>query len=590
MGECEALEVAREEGHLHEAVVGDAPVGQHLAEAREGVEGDLRRATARVGGEEGRNHHVAAGGVHSAVLRVEGLAGIHCAGQEARLGIVAAVVARLQALGHDGYVGQELVEGVAVVAVAAADAAQGGGDGYVGLGVAARVDGVHVVVHELHLVGAVVGAVAREGDFKAAYGLELDLGVKLAGLGIERWRGHALVVEQPAAVFGLLDVAVVGEAEGEVEARGHDVVVRVLAEDVAHVGNELRQRQRAGVAPAHAHAAHHHGEAGGILRGLGPEVLVVFEHLHHVELHVFVATGENLHRVVVLDFEAYGEAFAVGGGGGDVDALHIHVVLYYEGSVGAELVGAVELLDAPQLRVAASAAGEALVHVAQVGDFVVELLQIHAAVHVERSLVGNGVARRHAVDHGAAVPIVGGVVGGVGRDEVEERNAAEGGLVGGGERLVVAPRRAQVLYALPHGVAPLAVAVGEELFVHLAHGLLDVGGGVAVKGHAQRLGEVPRDGKLAVPEEVFAHRHGQLHIHVAAAAGLLLVVVARYVAVEGDVGRQPVQLPLAEELHVLVFAADHALEGGEGLHVGRPAILEAAAVVVGVLIHVVGVG
>ena len=47
--------------------------------------------------------------------------------------------------------------------------------------------------------------------------------------------------------------------------------------------------------------------------------------------------------------------------------------------------------------------------------------------------------------------------------------------------------------------------------------------------------------------------------------------------------------PLPEELQVLVLLANEFLERGERLHIGHPAILEAAAIVIRVLIHIVGV-
>ena len=40
---------------------------------------------------------------------------------------------------------------------------------------------------------------------------------------------------------------------------------------------------------------------------------------------------------------------------------------------------------------------------------------------------------------------------------------------------------------------------------------------------------------------------------------------------------------------MLVLSIDHALEGSEGLGIGRPTVVETATIVVGVLIHVVGI-
>ena len=115
-----------------------------------------------------------------------------------------------------------------------------------------------------------------------------------------------------------------------------------------------------------------------------------------------------------------------------------------------------------------------------------------------------------------------------------------------------------------------------------------MGGGVARERCREALGKVPRDGKLAVPEEVLAHAHRQFHLDIGLVARLLLVVVARDVGAEGNARRKPAELPVAQELPRL-FLLVNPPERLERLHVGCPVILEAAAIVVGVLVGVVGV-
>ena len=110
---------------------------------------------------------------------------------------------------------------------------------------------------------------------------------------------------------------------------------------------------------------------------------------------------------------------------------------------------------------------------------------------------------------------------------------------------------------------------------------------VAVKRRRERFCETPRQCKLTVPEEVPADRYRQFDTQSRLVAGLLLIVVPRDVGAEGQVRRQPPQLPFIEELHALVLIIDEVREGLEGLDVGSPTILHRAAVVVGILIDVV---
>jgi len=258
-------------------------------------------------------------------------------------------------------------------------------------------------------------------------------------------------------------------------------------------------------------------------------------------------------------------------------------VLDGEGGVGPELVGALKPLGLAWLGRCAAGIGKAAGDLLEDGYLVVERLEVDAAVHVPGGLVGDGVAHAHAVDGGAAVPAVGGVVAHIAGEEVDGGNLAERSAVLRGEGLIVAPRRAHRENRLPHGVFPLAVLVGEELAVDRAQSLLDACVGIGVEAQVEALGDVPGQRELAVPEEILAHRHGQLEHLVDLRAGLLLVVVARHVGEKRDIVGQPLQLPLAQEFEILVLRLDEG-ERLEGAYEGRVGVLERAAVVVGVLV------
>ena len=234
-----------------------------------------------------------------------------------------------------------------------------------------------------------------------------------------------------------------------------------------------------------------------------------------------------------------------------------------------------------------SGVGEALGDLLADGNLVVERFEVDAAAPVPRALVGDGVAELLAVDSGAAVPAVCAVVGDLAGEEVEHGNFVEWRFILCGEGLVVVPRSAEGEDALPYGVLPFAVAVGEQTLVDGAHRLFDAGGGVGGKGELQVLGEVPSDVELAVPQEVFAHRHGELEHDIVLRAHLLLEVVARHVGEELDAIGKPLDFQIFEEFEVLVLGFEPT-QGLETANHGRVGVLERAAVVVGVLVFDAG--
>ena len=313
--------------------------------------------------------------------------------------------------------------------------------------------------------------------------------------------------------------------------------------------------------------------------------------LRNRQVNACVSFCQDFYIVVVFHLKLQREWLATCRLGRNLQILHIHVVLYRQRSVRLQPVSACEFLrHFLQLRVPSLRVREAFVHIAQIWYFVIQLVEVEACVNAQRALVGYGVAREHIVERGSSVPVIRCRVVGRCGDKAKHRYCAKWSTISGVERLVIAPRCTQMLYALPHGVAPVAVAVGEELLVNLPHWFKYMSSGVAVKRHVQRLGEVPRQSELAVPQEILAHRHRQLHVNASLVARLLLVVIARNVAVEAYRCRQPVEFPVFYEFQVLVLALHQLAERLKRLRIWHPVILETPPVVIRVLIHVVGVG
>ena len=252
------------------------------------------------------------------------------------------------------------------------------------------------------------------------------------------------------------------------------------------------------------------------------------------------------------------------------------------GIVGGLLVGGLGLGG---LRLLLRLLLEALVGLLEEGDVVVERLEVDRAVELQVAVVLDRVAQRGAVvQFRASQPGVGGAVGGIGAQPVEERQLVEGQLIGRGERLLIVERRAPVADALLHGVLPGCVTVGIEVFVDGRVGLLYLSMSGTLEVHVEILGEVPSEREVAVPDELLAEGQRQVGIlGILEVALLQLVVGARDVGVERDALRQVVESEHFGQRHPLRLAL-RVLEGLPGLVDGRVGIVERASPLVFVLI------
>ena len=72
---------------------------------------------------------------------------------------------------------------------------------------------------------------------------------------------------------------------------------------------------------------------------------------------------------------------------------------------------------------------------------VVECLKIQGTVDVQLTVVGNGVTQINALlCNGTALPVVSGIIAGVGIDPVEDGQLVQRHLIGGRKRLTVVQR------------------------------------------------------------------------------------------------------------------------------------------------------
>ena len=213
------------------------------------------------------------------------------------------------------------------------------------LGITTRIEGGHIVVHELQLVGAVVGSVACERNLQTFYWLNLNFCTKFLSLAVDGWRGHILVAKQPTSFLSLFNIRLIGETECEIQTRSHHIVMRGLTENIANIRNKLWQRQLSGVAEFHIKRAHTHQESGAILGELAPERLFsIGKNFHNGELDILVTLVENFHIIVILHLILHLEAFAIGGACRYAHILHIQTVLNHQRGIGIQLQSALQFL------------------------------------------------------------------------------------------------------------------------------------------------------------------------------------------------------------------------------------------------------
>ena len=213
-----------------------------------------------------------------------------------------------------------------------------------------------------------------------------------------------------------------------------------MSENVADVGGEKGQRERTCIAVAHAYVAWRHGKTQCVFAHVAPQILLVFYDFSDNEFYVFsFAAGKHLHAVLVDRACFHSEWFAVGGCGGDAQAVGAQIVLDYYRGVGFERISAFEFFCFALACRGGAFVGKACVDTLKQGDFVVECFEIKASVGCPRRLVRNSIAQPHAVHFRSAVPSVSGIVCHGAVEHVEDGYFREWSLVLSGERLVVAP-------------------------------------------------------------------------------------------------------------------------------------------------------
>ena len=141
----------------------------------------------------------------------------------------------------------------------------------------------------------------------------------------------------------------------------------------------------------------------------------------------------------------------------------------------------------------------------------------------------------------SASPAVGGVVRTVSTDPVEGWNLAQWQLVAAVECAVVGERSSEGQDAVAHRVFPCRVLVRVEALVDDHVRFFDFGMSGRCPRELERLEDVPANGEVAIPEELFGERDRKFCSCINIAL-LQFVVTAQDVGVERETLRQVVEV------------------------------------------------
>ena len=200
MGQIEGLEHLFEERDAHQAVISNAPVGQDRLDTWERIQVHLLGVLTRIGCHERRNHHVAARLVDGTIIQAVSVPCHCCSLQEATVGIGGAHILLLEPFGNNGNVCEELVKGLATVIVIGIKALECSSQCHMSLSITTAINNRRVVIHELNLVGSVIGSITGQRDFQSCDGLDLNFGIEFMGLCIQCRGRLRLVSHQPTTV------------------------------------------------------------------------------------------------------------------------------------------------------------------------------------------------------------------------------------------------------------------------------------------------------------------------------------------------------------------------------------------------------
>ena len=155
--------------------------------------------------------------------------------------------------------------------------------------------GGHAIVHILHTLGTGIGTRGGEIDLQVADRLEYRLYLQiLTGVDIGRG-GYAIVLQQPVATEGLIDIAIAHQSESKIQSWCQQSISTVLTQHIAHIGHKARQQHRILGAIADVHATQHHEHTQGPLVALvgllqsGDVVIEGDEIKRHIHVYLTVA-------------------------------------------------------------------------------------------------------------------------------------------------------------------------------------------------------------------------------------------------------------------------------------------------------------
>ena len=142
---------------------------------------------------------------------------------------------------------------------------------------------------------------------------------------------------------------------------------------------------------------------------------------------------------------------------------------------------------------------------------VIQGLHIEVAIDIQLSVVGNGITQiRSIIKVCTTYPVIGGRIGSITGNPIEDRQFVKGQLQGGCKRLLVVERRSEMTDTLPYRVFPCLITLRIEVFIDGGIRLFYLCMCGRLETHVQVLRQVPANSELTIPEELLVEGQWQL--------------------------------------------------------------------------------
>ena len=224
------------------------------------------------------------------------------------------------------------------------------------------------------------------------------------------------------------------------------------------------------ITPFKTCAAHRHRKTCGMVANFLPNILILFQIFGNYKFHTLFTSRKNLDIIVINNFCLQRERLSLQSGGFDYQFFSSKIMPYINQRV-LQLISALKLFRFlrcrfPRIR------SKTLVYFFQIFAFIVKCLEIKFAIHVPHSIIGYRVSDSLPFNFRPAVPLVCGIIAGIGIQEIKEWYFIERSLICGRKSLVIVPRSTETFDAVHYRISPFLILVRKQFFVYSPHSFL----------------------------------------------------------------------------------------------------------------------